>query len=101
MRSIDGAARRWAAVLTACTLGLAALAGCGSGDGEESSDGGSTAAATAQSAAGGEALAGKRIAFVQPGPNEYYDYSKQGAEAAIERLGGEAVVYNSHFDPQK
>jgi ribose transport system substrate-binding protein len=77
-----------------CFAGVCvALSACG-GSSSSSSD-------STSSSGGGTSLDGKTIAFIQTFSNPYYDMQASGIEAAAKKLGGEAEVSVSNFEPGK
>ena len=111
-------AKKWRGTLAALLLVLilVAAAACGGGDEEEAAPpepapAEATEPTTAEESPAEETseaeatdfekiprLDGKKIAYIQTGDVEYFESSMLGAQAAVEALGGEFVVYNSNYD---
>ncbi len=83
------------ALLFASVL-LIGVTACGS-----SETSGDASTASSESTESGLSLEGKTIAYIQTGSLDYYEYSANAAEMAIEALGGSPLVLNSELDPQK
>jgi ABC-type sugar transport system substrate-binding protein len=84
----------WAILMVALAL---VLASCGGDDGAEAAKDGEPSSPRVD---GIPSLEGKRVAYIKAGSVEFYEYSSEGSRLAVERLGGELVVFDSQFNPQ-
>lgn len=79
------------ALLAAATL----IVGCGSsGEGGETTSGGTTATAQAEQAA-------PKVALLMHTLNDYYTPFEEHLKAKVGPAGGSVTVFNANFDPQK
>lgn len=92
--------RRKPAMTLVAVLGVLALTGCGSSDGDSTSTSGSTGASTSGPATTASKTPPK-VAVLHYALNDYSQVEIDGIKSVVDPAGGSVDVFNANLDPQK